>query len=268
MPETEQLRLPYADDIVATPHKVEIDWDRRTTFNRLLIATCAEIGAVTCTRDVSAGIAEPPIIERGLYIDRADTRTATAEQLYDGVVFPSDEFTVISRSPRDLTKHVRSRTREANKTLFDRDEADQKVGRSAAHALETQSTKLSRYIATMADKRLKLLSLLKDIDPPHGVVHFKAKNLERVRKNTDEAIHETAEVASINLNFDTTAIKGLHNVIRYNLYGTNQARRMQYWRRYVVMTGRHTKAKIVAAGNSQTACERELRIYGPYLDNA
>lgn len=260
--------MPYAAEVVSTPVHIEIDWERRTNFNRLLERTCAGLGYIPLTRDVGAGIAEPKVIGQGLYIDVSDRRYRNAEQLYEGVVFPSREFKFIARNPRDLAKHTKSGTREANKTLSDRDEAYQKVGRSAGHVLETQITRLTRYAATMSEKRLRLLSLVRDIDPPLGVVHYKAKNLEIVRNEVDEAIHETAEVATINLNFDTTAVRGLHKVIRYNLYGSSdQERRMAYWRRYIVMTGKHTRAKLNAATTSKIACERELTIYAPFLNN-
>ena len=267
--EPDQLARPYSIEVVDTPETIQIEWDSRTNFNQLILRTAVCLGGVALDRSISAGLAEPNIIERGLYIERPDPRHRTAEQLYGGVVFPAGEFMVVARSPNDLARHVRSGTREANMTVVDRDEVDEKVGRSAARSLKSNITRLARYTASMSEKRLKLLSLIHDIDPPLGVVHFKARNLDRLRKKVDLAIHETAEVATISLDLDTSAIKSLHKVNRYNLYGSNnQQRRMSYWRKYILMTGKHTKTKMEAASGSINACERELKVYAPFLENA
>jgi hypothetical protein len=254
-----------------------INPERRMTFNRLLRLTgeITDLGEEPTTDDYVH--AEPPSIETGLYIGPRDPRFASGEQLVRvgvpahpvtattrdfGVVFPSDEFSVVARSPRDFARHTEARTRNANLVNDNRDEVDEKVRRSVIHALDSKVKSISKLSIDLGTERTALLSLYRDLNYSWQA-HHKVRNLAKLRIFADEKIHETAELATINLEMDTVAIKGLHRAIKKNLYGGNRshARTAFNWQRYIKMVGTHTKAKLEKADISQRMCEKELDRY-------
>jgi len=221
-----------------------------------------------------------PAIERGLYIPYYDTRYQSAKQIIRlgvrpdmpanggnvGVVFPADEYHIVARNARDLATHTEARTRRANESNDDRDEVRQKAGRSAAHVLAGKIAGMARFKAELLSDQKMLRGLYRDLGSS-WIGHYKVKNLERHRVATDEKIHEAAEVSSINWNFGTGAVKGLHKAIKRNLYGGNKthAEIARTWRDYITMVGLYAGAKILKVELSQNMSETELEKYEPFL---
>lgn len=293
-----QEMLPFEAEIVPIRQHVEIDWERKLTLRRLvwIIAENEPLPQSYATSDDLTN-AQPLAIEAGLYIPKDDPRYENAEGLIEvnprfatdaaktaaqevgegkqpkvpptfiGVIFPPDEFKGIGYYPKALAKRVRTDTRAANLSAADRDEVDEKAGRSAGHTLEGYIKKMNGLQNGLFDERNMLRSLFKDLTTPAWQAHYKARNLDKKRKQADEKIHKTAEVASINLNLGNTAIEGLHKAIKFNLYGhLTQDQLVESWLRYIVMTGRYASARIDRLVSSIAASQSELGRYQEFLD--
>lgn len=267
--------------------------DKRITLGRLAVSLGREISdeprksehadnALEIYRkDLYA--AEPQTIEMGLYVPPGDTRYKTAELLvtvgdepcdlelpgvvdrHVGVVFPRDEFHIVARNARDLSKHVKAKTLRANGDNPDRDEVEAKRYRSAAHAMDQKIQGLGKLENKLIEERYLLGKIFRDTRSTWRA-HYKLRNLDKDRKQVDELIHETAETATINLNFGTTSINALHRAITSNLYRRGSAHEItRMWQRYSAMVGKYTNARRGKVVQSRSACERELGIYAPYL---
>jgi hypothetical protein len=99
--------------------------------------------------------------------------------------------------------------------------------------------------------------------------HYKGKNLEARREEVDQAIHETAEVAAVNMEWDNVAFQGLHRAIKMHLYRSdvNPAHRLARWHQYMTMVDRHTRAKLQVAGGSIKQTAKEFEKYKPFLED-
>lgn len=285
---------PY-EEFVVQQRPLDIDLGRKLTLRRLtaLYAGDLALPAEEIT-EVAAVNATPATLEDGLYIARDDARFKTAESLVfvdskyateeakaasrtgeptkvppidTGVVFPAYEFKLVGHHPRALGKHTRNRARNANAGNPDRDEADEVVGRSGGHALERYLGGMETVQERLVSERQVLRSLLKDLISPAWQAHYKGRNLEKRREETDDKIHEAAEIATVNLNLGNTAINGLHAAIRYNLYGqAPEDQQTNWWKRYIIFVGRYTSARIDRLTSASESCKDELKRYQPYLD--
>lgn len=290
--------LPFDGDVVRFSPLESIDWERRMTLRNLvwLHAADQQLPDGFATEQALAD-AHPLTIESGLYISVDDPRhdgaeglvkvntkfaTANAKEAIDeiragkrpkvpptgvSIVFPPDEFESVGHYPRALAKHMRSRTRKANFANPNRDEADETVGRSGGHILENYIGKMEVVENRIVDERKMLRSLFRDLASPVWQAHYKARNLEKRRETTDEKIHETSEIATINLNLGTDSIKALHNAIKYNLYGHNtHDEQVAWWKSYIALVMRYGAARIDRLTSATDACRDELKQFQPFLD--
>lgn len=231
-------------------------------------------------------LAQPELVHPGLYIDRDDRRFRTAENLYMGVVHPSQEFRQISRSPRDMARHAKNKTRNSyhleeimvagkiqtigldNKGLeIDRDEIEARAQRSAGHQIERYIEGLEERRVELLAREASLLALGRELRSP-GNAHWKAENLNRLRIEGEQSIREAVEVSSINMSWGSIAVDGLHQAVMYKIYGLpghNNARLKNFlpWTR---LTHRWMKARVHTTNSALNACRRELAIYQPALD--
>lgn len=248
-------------------------------------------GRVTLGRLISLagdGIDEPwlheepsiPLIKAGLYIPPQDRRFRRAELLVRvgvdfessapgnvGVVFPPEEFKTVARSPRDLVRHMQAVTRRANETNEDRDDVSERTGRSAGHVLTQKIAAMTALSGTLEGHREFLRKMHKELDSS-WIAHYMSKNLEKHRVRIDEMIHDTADVATVNLNYGSDGIARLHNGIKKKLYGGNRthAEISEQWQAYIQLVGRYIGMRLIKIGASVQFCEKELSAYQPYLD--
>lgn len=278
----------------------DIDPEKRITLVRLatehgLVYGQADIESTETDTELQVSKsdyqnARPDFIRQGLYIDMTDPRyrDKQTEQLLwawgpvpidsqavrdlklerRGVVVPPDEFKIIAHSPGRIVKFSEATTRNANKNELDRKEVDEKVGRSAAHSMESKLASMSTLEANIHDE----IALLRK--PYHEAsstwrAHFKAKNLDKVRRETDERIHEMVEVATLNLNPGTFELRALHRAIAKRLYrNPTPAETASQWRIYTSLAGQYATARLVKVIQSQVKAKKQLDLYQPYLDRA
>ncbi|GAC1387480.1 MAG: hypothetical protein NVS1B7_0950 [Candidatus Saccharimonadales bacterium] len=228
----------------------------------------------------------PATIHPHLYIDKTERRAKTAENLFMGIVHPSQEFRDISKSPEQLARHVKNKTRNSYKleevivhgttvtTLrdkdgieVDRDEVHARVQRSAGHALHEYVSKIEMQDRTLQTQHLDLDALMKELKSP-GRAHYKAENLNRLRVVGEQAIRESIEVASINAHWPSLTVDGLHKAAMYKIYGMpghNNAR-LAYFMPWTMLARNWTRAR---QHNIQTAlrnCQKEYNKYVPDLN--
>lgn len=217
---------------------------------------------------------EPKSIESGLYFDPPEARSKRLKNVYQGVGFLATDFLCVARSPADLASHMYARAKKANEKRspderLDRDEAHNTASRAAARTLGEQISRLEVVRGELSERRLCLLAVHKALRAP-GRAYWKAVNLDRFRRTASDVIHNAIEVAVTNLPWDNQTADDLQDALHYNLYGHagHNNRRLGYWRRYVLMVGKHTKAQINALGFSLSRTDDEFAKYAPYLEDS
>jgi hypothetical protein len=200
-------------------------------------------------------------------------RVIPSRSTYHGVSIPASQFRMVTRSPKDLANAVYTNTlgindrRSPEDRVTDRDEMKETAARAAGHALNSQLVHLETLATAYSARREDLLGIMRELKAPFWA-HYKLSNLDKMRRTADIAIHQSIETASINMNdWDTYEVDGLHRAIRFHMYGHdghNNAR-MHYYRKYVLMAGRHTRNIINAIEESKKATDRERQIYLPAL---
>jgi hypothetical protein len=225
---------------------------------------------------------EPAIsfINQGLYIHPQDPRFARAQLLVRsgvdlqsndpknfGVVFPPEEFRTVARSPRDLVRHMQAVTRRANETNEDPDDVAERTGRSAGHVLTEKMAAMAALSGTLEGRQAFLRKMYKELRSP-WIAHYMSKNLERHRGSVDEMIHDTADLATVNLNLCSEALKRMHVGVKKKLYGGNRTHDeiSKEWQAYITLVGRHIGMRLLKVDASVRLCEVELSTYQPYLD--
>ncbi len=279
-------------DIVALP---TVDPEKKITLGRLTGYYGDLLGsrhAVTQDHDslleletTDFELAEPKKIESGLYIYPDDPRYnhPSTEQLVrlrakgdwfsPGVVFPSQHYATVARSPANLAEHVMNKTRKAKDDKADRVVIDASVGRSAGHALKSKMSAMNSYENELLSIRSSVLiplyrETLRNLSNRPWDARFKAKNLDKKRKIFDEMLHDTVETSTINQDISITAINGLHRAITSQLYryGSNQ-NRSQRWKDYILLYGTYTKSQCEKIQLSKQRTADELKFYEQFLDN-
>lgn len=276
-----EMRTPSFEDLGILPNQI-------ISMSRLL-------KAVSHAMDVPASYATeaefsqstPGAMRANLHISREDPRAHTAENLFMGVIHPTEEFTSISRSPREIARQVKGRTRKSfnleevvidgvlhEKATdkagieVDRDEISARVRRSGGHALEGFIEKLTTQKQKLAEQEVDLIALESELASP-GRAHYKAVNLDRLRRSGERAVRESIEIASINAEgWSSLTVDGLHKAAMYKIYGMpghNNAR-IGYFRPWTILTRDWTKVRGYNVRRALDNAQKELKIYQPALD--
>jgi len=266
--------LPRHTEVVQAASYGGISGEDKITLNRLIKLAGQDIMASLPIEAVPPSIAT---IKGGLYIPPHDSRYAKAQQLVKvgvfegiervGVVFPADEFPKVARSPRDLARHMQAKTRRANEANEDLDDVFERTGRSAGHVLEDKIVAMGALSMELTADQDFLRKMRGEVGNS-WIAHYKSKNLERHRVRTDEMIHDTADIAAINLNPGSTEIKRLHDEIKKLLYGGNHshAEIAQIWHEYITLVGKYIGMRLNKIEISVKLTGEELGYYQPFLD--
>lgn len=267
--------------------------EKRVTLLRLASLHGLKLGpkdAVTINYDSLLDIAEQDFnmanaisINTGLYIYPGDERyrSPATEQLVrirkdnewnsPAVVFPTEQFRTVARSPQDLAKHAMAVTREANKDNSDPIDVEGKVGRSAGHALLGKINGLEKLEATLAATRNDLLlPLNREVNNNTSrpwQAHYLPKNIDKKRKQFDEELHHTLDTAAINLNIGTTALQAAHRALVSNLYRRGSRNELSsQWLNYLTLSRDYVKARRSKIATSKAECKLQMNFYQQFID--
>lgn len=216
--------------------------------------------------------ARPDVLELGLYIAQNDEqyRAKDTQQLvrlrkdkYDrspGVVFPEDEFMVITYSPSGMASRIMARTRLANRYQPD---VNEKATRSACHALTEKIDRLSGLDNSLEELRTDILVPVQEEAYRNGnrgwQAHYSPKNIDRLRRQVDERYHEAIDIAAINLNVGSTALKAAHRAAASALYRTPDDRqRNQNWASTANFLRRYVQARRQKVSYAKRDCHVTL----------
>lgn len=259
-----------------TPEElIEFDPEVRLTFPRFFTEISRNFPE-TYSDDDAYDAAKPASIESGLLIPRYDprrrqnpTNLIVTDGGFDtkprghmfapsvGVVFDSEIFKIVARSPGDLAKASKAETlkkitkeriQEDSRSLSTeemakrKEEDEQRTIRSAVHALDSKIVAMDSLRKVLDEDRHFLLRMRRAIKP-NSRIHFKAKNLSRYRKELDERIHDTTDLASKNMDWSPFLLVSIHRAIYNNIYNQPHQRRISNIRGYIEMLGRHCRAK-------------------------
>lgn len=269
-----EVRMPTLTELDINPETV-------ITMSRLLRSVSDYMGLPEAYTGVDAyGLARPEVIHGGLYIERDDPRFRTAQNLVNGVVHPSGDYKIIARYPRPLAQQAMNNTRRSFKLeetivqgtarrvvdkqgrAVDRDEIEARVRRSAVHQLERYSDKIEKRRNEISEQRLVLRKLVRELRS-QGKAHYKARNLNNLRERGERSIREAVEVASINMDWGSVTVDGLHNAVMYKIYGLpghNNAR-LRNFREWTMLTGQWTRARLHGFEVALRNCQEELNLY-------
>lgn len=277
-PPAETLRMPQLADLDVPP-------DQIISISKLLRIVSEYMALPDDFVTVEGfAMAQPETIRDGLYIRRRDPRFRTAENLHRGVVWPSKEFKAVSRFPGALARQAMNNTRGSFKleetavgdqliqkvfdkegTELDRDEIERRVKRSAVHQLDAYEERLARYHEELAKQREALLAFWRRLNRLQGNAFFKAKNLDALRLVAERSIRTAVEVGTINLDFGSLTVDGLHRAAMYKIYGLpgHNTTRLRNFRDWTVLTGRWTLTRRDLLDDAIKDLREERALYEP-----
>lgn len=230
-------------------------------------------------------LAEPQKVSSGLYIERTDPRYKTAENLHRGVVFPGAEFADISRSPNDLARRAKNRLRNTYKVeevivgeqigqtvvdkegnALDRDEIEARAHRAAGHDIEGYVAKMEARVAAVQARQVVLVALAKELSAP-ARAHYRAENLDKLRITGERAIRQAIEVASLNMDWGSLTVDGIHQAAMYKIYGLpgHNNYRLRNFLPWAEMTRNWLIARGHGIRSALRDSRRELAYYEPAL---
>lgn len=264
----------FVPEEVRAPELPEgFDMDRRTSFSHLIkvIGDHMNLPPDFTDREALEKVT-PEKIESGLSFNQRYAHEQRIKNVYAGVGFSATQFLEIARSPSDLAGHTYTKAQKANEkrepeARLDRNEAHATASRAAGHVLEEHVLGLTSTHGQLAQQRLDLLRLNRELKAP-GRAHWSGRNLDGLRKTASNVIHSTIEIAATTLEWDNQTADELQDALHYNLYGHagHNNRRIGFWGRYVLMAGRHTRRQLDAVTMSLERTSKELGTYRPFLD--
>jgi hypothetical protein len=184
-----------------------------------------------------------------------------------GVVFPQHQFSKVSRSPRGLTEQGMDKTREANSGEDDLPKVDATVGRTGGHIME-------RYIPQMekVDKEIEIFET-EILDPLtsqtrfNWQAHYKARNLDNKYRYFVEEMHGALDTASLNLNIDTTALRGAHRALASRLSRQRSTKEQnEALKPYLKLSKKYAKGRRDKVGRAIQYAQENLDAFQPFLD--
>jgi hypothetical protein len=197
----------------------------------------------------------PAIIE-GLHLEES------------GVVLPADEFGIVAHSPVAMTKFAGARTRNHNADNTDINDADEKVGRSRGHVMESKLEKISELIPRIDDELQMFRTVYRAADPESGV-KLKAKDMDILLQTAEERLHVLIATARLNLGIGPEETKAMHRALTSRLYrGNSDEELARNWRVYASLGAQYAYARLAKATQSRNRCQVQLDYYQPFLDRA
>lgn len=222
--------------------------------------------------------AHPNSIILGLVIARNDSRymDRSTQQLVripkhksePGIVFPEDEFLTITYSPSGMAARVMAGTRAANKGEPD---IDEKVLRSAGHALDSKIKSLTKLDNSLEYLRVNTIAPIQEEayrnGNRHWQAHYSPKNIDALRLEVDERYHEAIDIAAINWNIGSKALKAAHRAAASALYRTpDSEKRTQNWAVCANFLRGYIIARQEKIRTATQECQTQLDVYQPFLD--
>ncbi len=267
---TEQPGVEHAPSF-DLPDSVDLDQPTNMSHIFRVISDHADLPFSYASVDAIEQV-RPEHLERYLYVPPARALEADAVNVYRGVVFPSDEFLQVAHNPGGLAARAKAAADKANRERPIEERQSEDVARAtsrraAGHALTGKVDGMGVLVGKLTERKVSLFSLVNELHDPQRV-YAKAVELDALRQIGEEAIHDTIEVATLNMDgLSTTDIDDMHAAVRFNMYGHSghNTRRLGYGLRYVIMASKHTRAKLGATEKSLEFTQAKLKPYLPDL---
>jgi hypothetical protein len=153
--------------------------------------------------------AEPCDLDRQLFPGIVPRTTA--------VIFDPRDYDKIARSTPDFVKSVDAKTRNANRDNRNIEEVDLITGRSVVHALTLKKRTLSRLFTDYLERRATLLDTQRVV-AARSMGSRRIDELEPMRRDSLEIIHDVAALACSGLGYGTTTTNGTLRALASNLH--------------------------------------------------
>ena len=129
------------------------------------------------------------------------------------------------------------------------------VIRSAVHLLDSKIVAIHGLRKELTEERRLWISLRGQLRTGRWG-HYKGKNITKHRRDVDERIHDTADLAALNLDSEFYKMPGVHRAIYKELYDEPEAQRLANWKNYLAMLLAHSRGmheKTILSGLSTIA---------------
>lgn len=185
-----------------------------------------------------------------------------------GVVLPANEFSAIAHSPPAMNAFIKAKTRNHNAGNTDVHEVNEKVGRSAGHAMEYKLEKIGGLIPEI-EEEIKLFQTIYRASTPDSDTTFKAKDIEVLRATAEQRLHVLVDTARLSLGLNPRQIKAMHRALASKLHRQKSEEELAAnWRIYTSFGARYAYARLIKTLQARERCRDQLEIYMPYLDRA
>jgi hypothetical protein len=277
------------------PH---IDPEKRITLPRLckelgntlgwVIDTSADSDPVIGVSPEDLAHADVAALNRGLYINPYGYPVSAFKQLVKkpggaieiegeivlpsgyGVVFPADEYTKFPRNPGAIAQSVQAANRETNRFTHDRDEVKRRALSSAGQTMSGYIQELDLQESALIQERQLLRAVYREVRNDKTAVwlsHYKGNNLDKMRQDADELIHETVETAMLNLNLDSKEESAVHRAVSKKLYRAGSSREIaRNVADFTYITGRWAKTRMAMVGLARQECNTILESCLPAVE--
>lgn len=184
-----------------------------------------------------------------------------------GLMFPPGEYTIAARNPEGLAQIVYARTENKSVEGELPSERTARAERSAGYALIKNRDK---QIAQGLIYRQELDGfgiLVRDAMRKSGA-SVKAKNLEVLRANADERIHQMVESVGLRFGQSDKEIADIHKAVKRRVYNGNfsSVERLFNFVDYIHYLGAYTTAKRAKLVIAFTRTREEIKKYQPAID--
>jgi hypothetical protein len=184
-----------------------------------------------------------------------------------GLMFPPDEYRVAAHNPEGIANRVYARTAARSQKGELPSAKDARAKRSAGHALDTTMKNQVTQGLIYREELKGFGVLVRDATRKSGA-SVKAKNLELLRANADERIHQMVEGVGLRFEQSDKEIAGVHKAVRRRIYNGNfsSAERLFNFIDYIHYLGAYTTAKRARLVLAYTRTRDEHAKYKPYID--
>lgn len=226
----------------------EIDWESRISVSGLLARIHERNGSMQRPTQNMEDSIDPEFLAQKLYIPQG-SHDREVNNAYLGVVFPSEQFTVVVRGPADLARAVWSKTMAANRLDSDKEEVTDRANRAVSHALGSRLVALESLRSQLGVELVTLREIHRELNAP-GRSHFMAKNLHERMKNSEMSMIKLLKITAESNKWQKERMTTAQGTLNYLLYGTTSNQRIKNWRRYNLLAGKHVRARYEAVGRN------------------
>lgn len=212
-------------------------------------------------------VLSPAYLRSGLYVP-PDKKDSDYKEARDHVIFPADEYKIITTSPIRLASAAATGVRKKRQDDPDKERVEEIAGRASAKSLISKIEATERLRESLGTRYGRLATFDKELMSARGtgfLAHYGQENGRMLIAEAETEIFATLDIVAKTKGWDADQYQRAVRTLQYKLFGDHPDR-YKNWKAFLPVAQRHLRRRRAVVLGVRQRLEKELTNYTQYLD--